>query len=282
MEIIVAKTAGFCFGVDRAVDTVYNEIGQGPVYTYGPITHNNQVVMDLEEKGVHIINDLGALKDQPTSEGKIIIRAHGVSEEVTKALSDSSHEIIDCTCPYVKKIHRIVKKHEEASREVIIIGAADHPEIIGIKGWTKLPTHIIESVEEVKQLDINKNYGLVTQTTFNLEIYQDIIHELQRLNFHVMIDETICSATRERQNEALEIAEKATKMIVIGGKHSSNTRKLFQICNSRCENTYHIETINDLELNVFAGNDIIGITAGASTPKNIIEEVILNVGRTNL
>lgn len=282
MEIIVAKSAGFCFGVDRAVNTVYNEIGDIPVYTYGPIIHNNQVVEDLENKDVKIIDDLTVLSDNDTTVGKVIIRSHGVSEEVLTAIKETKHQVIDCTCPFVKKIHRYVKKHEEAGREVIIIGRADHPEIIGIRGWSKLPSHVIESVEEVKHLDRNKTYGLVTQTTFNQEIYQEIIHELQRLNFRVMIDETICSATRERQNEALEIAKKATKMIVIGGKHSSNTRKLFQICKSRCENTYHIETIKDLELNVFAGNDIIGITAGASTPKNIIEEVILNVGRTNL
>ncbi|MDA3846427.1 MAG: 4-hydroxy-3-methylbut-2-enyl diphosphate reductase [Vallitaleaceae bacterium] len=280
MEIIVAKTAGFCFGVDRAIKTVYDTISDVPVYTYGPIIHNNQVVQSFKKRDVTIINDLSELSSKHT--GKIIIRSHGVSENILKQLELSDLQVIDATCPYVKKIHKIVKTHELAGREVIIIGQEEHPEIIGIKGWTSLPTHVINSMSDIRKLDSNKTYGLVTQTTFNQGLYKEIISELQRLDFHVMIDETICSATHGRQDEALSIAKKVTKMIVIGGKHSSNTQKLYQICKGQCDLTYHIETIDDLELNVFTDNDIIGITAGASTPKNIIEEVILNVGRKNL
>lgn len=280
MEIIVAKTAGFCFGVDKAIKTANNSIGKEPIYTYGPIIHNEQVVQELEGKGIKVINDLNEIENLP--KGFIILRSHGVGKEEIKTIKDKGFKIIDATCPYVKRIHKIVKESSEQGNKIIIIGNPNHPEVIGIKGWSSSEVFIIEDLQDIGnlKLSIEDDYTLVTQTTFNFLKYEEIVKKLQNEKIRVMIYETICNATEERQMEAIELSKKATKMIVIGGKHSSNTQKLYYICKSICEDTYHIETAKDLVLNVFNDNDIIGITAGASTPKHIIEEVIINVRRT--
>lgn len=279
MEIIVAKTSGFCFGVDKAVEKVYGQIGNAPLYTYGPIIHNDQVVEDLTRKGVEVISDLDDLSKHPV--GTIIIRSHGVSRYEMELMEKSGFKVMDATCPYVKKIHRIVEKFSQVGQdyEMIIAGDPNHPEVEGIKGWSHTPVHFVQSPEDIDglSLDAEKKYCLVAQTTFNFQRYQNILKKLQNRNIHVMINETVCKATEERQLEAEQLAARVDKMIVIGGKNSSNTQKLYEICKNQCEQTYHIETIEDLVLNVFSCNDIIGITAGASTPKNIIEEVILNV-----
>lgn len=280
MEIILAKTAGFCFGVDKAIKKVNESLEKTPLYTYGPIIHNHQVVEDFENKGVKVINDLSELEQ--LEKGTIIIRSHGVGRKEIEAMKYYNFDIIDSTCPYVKRIHDIVLAASSSGQHIIIIGSKDHPEVIGIKGWSETPTIIIEEIEQIKQLHLNQEitYCLVAQTTFNFSKYKEIVNKLQNSKIRVMIYETICKATEERQKEAFELSKKATKMVVIGDKHSSNTQKLFHICKSHCEATFHIESIEDLVLNVFDDNDIIGITAGASTPKNIIEEVILNVRRT--
>lgn len=284
MEIIVAKTAGFCFGVDRAIDKAQELIRQQgesekklPIYTYGEIIHNPGVVKELESQGVKVIEDLHGLGQY--EKGTVILRSHGVKEVEIDFLNKSGYQVSDCTCPYVKKIHRIVKKAGNDGMEVIIIGNSEHPEVQGISGWTYAKIHYIETLEKAKNFLPREEiqYCVVEQTTFNNKLYLDIVKELQKKSFHVMINETICQATMERQLEAEELAKKVTKMIVIGGKESSNTKKLYEICKNQCKDTYYIETIEDLVLNVFAVNDIIGITAGASTPKNIIEEVISNV-----
>lgn len=282
MEIIVAKTAGFCFGVNKAIIKANNSIGKEPIYTYGPIIHNQQVVQELEEKGIRVIYDLNEIENLPI--GSIIIRSHGVGKEEINIIKDKGFKIIDATCPYVKRIHKIVEKSSKKGHKIIIIGNPNHPEVIGIKGWSSSEVYIIENAQDIDNLNLNKNevFSLVAQTTFNYLKYKEIVNKLQNMKIHVMIYETICSATEERQKEAAELSKKVTKMIVIGGKHSSNTQKLYYICKSICDETYHIETAKDLVLNVFDDNDIIGITAGASTPKHIIEEVILNVRRTKL
>ncbi len=280
MQIIVANTAGFCFGVDRAVEQVYKSLEQAPLYTYGPIIHNHQVVADMEAKGVKVINGIDEL-DQ-IEVGTMIIRSHGIGRGEFEQIETKGFKVIDATCPYVKRIHKIVKDASDAGQQIIIIGSSDHPEVSGIKGWSTTKTHVVETLEDIDRQawDPDVSYCLVTQTTFNHLKYKELLNKLQSLGIRVMIYETICNATQNRQEEAVEIAKKATKMIVIGGWHSSNTQKLYNICKNQCDNTYHIETIEDLVLNVFADDDIIGITAGASTPKHIIEEVISNVRRT--
>ncbi len=282
MKIILAKTAGFCFGVDKAIQKVNKALGAKNLYTYGPIIHNRQVVEEYEKKGVKVIDDIKQLDS--VEKGTIIIRSHGVGKQEIAQIKNKKFDIIDGTCPYVKRIHKIVEQESKKGKTIIIVGNPKHPEVVGIMGWSSMDTIIIEDTKQVKKelFDRDKEYCLVAQTTFNYLKCKEIVNKLQKFEIRVMIYETICSATEERQLEAVEISKKATKMIVIGGRHSSNTQKLYQICKAQCENTYHIETVKDLVLNVFSDNDIIGITAGASTPKHIIEEVILNVRRTKL
>jgi 4-hydroxy-3-methylbut-2-enyl diphosphate reductase len=279
MEIIVAKSAGFCFGVDRAVKSV-NELlatQNAPVYTYGEIIHNPTVVREFESRGVQVIESLDEL--DTLEKGTIVIRSHGVTEAEEQLMNQSGFDVKNSTCPYVSKIHRIVAKASELGQDIIIVGNPKHPEIIGIAGWAKTKVYIIEGSQDVETLtfDHNKTYAVVAQTTFNHNLYKEIIKKLQNRNIRVIINETICQATWIRQVEAKELSAKVDKMIVIGGKNSSNTRKLFEICQDQCKETYYIETIEDLVLNCFTVSDIIGITAGASTPKKIIEEVISNV-----
>jgi len=284
MEIIVAKSAGFCFGVDQAVNKIEKLIHENEstaqykqLYTYGPIIHNPHVVDNLKKRQVKVIQ---GLEELPRIEkGTILIRSHGVTKFELEKMKDLGFHIVDSTCPYVKKIHRIVQKASSEGVHIIIVGSKDHPEVIGISGWATTPVQFIETFDEVDLLDLDntKTYSIVAQTTFNYKLYEDILNKLQKKGIRVIINETICSATMERQIEANELSKKVTKMLVIGGKDSSNTRKLYEICKRQCNETYYIETIEDLVLNVFTVNDIIGITAGASTPKNIIEEVISNV-----
>ncbi len=276
MEVIVAKTAGFCFGVRRAVDQVYEQIDHGikPIYTYGPIIHNEEVVRELSEKGVQIIEDEASLSD--IKEGTVIIRSHGVSEHIYDLIKKNGLHMVDATCPYVKKIHRIVKKHSDLGYEIVIIGNDGHPEVEGIKGWCSGKVTVIASEEEAKQFTANPGSSLcvVAQTTFNYKKFNKLVEIISKMRYHDFdILNTICSATEERQAEAREIAARVDCMIVIGGSHSSNTRKLVEICKKECANTYYIQTIKDLDIRLLPAESCVGITAGASTPNKLIEEV---------
>ena len=275
MQGTVAKSAGFCFGVQRAVDTVYEQVEKGvrPIYTYGPIIHNEVVVQDLEEKGVQVLEsqeDLGQL-----TEGTVIIRSHGVGKEIYDLISAKGLNCVDATCPFVKKIHRTVEKESAAGRQIIIIGNDNHPEVEGIKGWCHHPALVIESAEQAEALNLPEGTKVcvVSQTTFNYKKFKDLVEILDKKRYDRIVVNTICNATEERQTEARQIAGKVDAMIVIGGSHSSNTQKLFEICRKECENTYYIQTVHDLDLEVLRSTGLVGITAGASTPKKIIEEV---------
>lgn len=274
-EVITAKTAGFCFGVNRAVETVYAELNKAekPVYTYGPIVHNEIVTADLKSKSVVVINSLDELRE--LTPGTVVIRAHGVSEETERTLKESGFEIIDATCPFVKRIHNIVRQENEDGRRVIIVGDPNHPEVSGIKGWGRDDTVIVESMEDFKALNlpIDGKYSLVAQTTFNFEKINEIIANFKELKYDIKCFNTVCNATQERQKEAEDIASRVDAMIVIGSRSSSNTRKLYEICNTKCLATRLIQSLDDLTTTDFNCVNSIGITAGASTPKNIIEEV---------
>lgn len=274
MEVIVAKSAGFCFGVKRAVETVYSEVEKGKkIYTYGPIIHNEAVVRDLEEKGVIVINNEEELLK--LKEGTVIIRSHGVKKSIQQKMEEKGLECIDATCPFVKRIHRIVEEAGENHKEVVILGNAGHPEVEGIMGWTDASTTIIENENEAEEFvkTPDKEICLVSQTTFNYKKFQDIVEIFEKKGYNGSVVNTICNATEERQTEARQIAASVDVMIVIGGKHSSNTRKLYEICRQECENTYFIQTLDDLHLEIPKSVRLVGITAGASTPKKIIEEV---------
>ena len=275
MEVRLAKTAGFCFGVRRAVDTVYEQVDQaeGPIYTYGPIVHNEIVVQELEEKGVKVLNSEEELKS--LTSGTVIIRAHGVGEKVYELLKQQGVNLVDATCPFVKKIHRIAQKEEANGRHILIIGNAKHPEVEGIRGWCEKPAYVVESLEEAENfaLPMGEKLCIVSQTTFNYNKFEDIVEIISKKGYDIIVLNTICSATEERQTEAREIASDVDAMIVIGGSHSSNTQKLFEICKKECENTYYIQSLDDLDLKTSQSIRCVGITAGASTPNKIIEEV---------
>ena len=281
MEVIRAKTAGFCFGVERAVNTVYKQIEthrEVPIYTYGPIIHNEEVIKDLEKKGVTVLRseeELDALE-----QGVVIIRSHGVEKRIYDKLEVKGIEIVDATCPFVKKIHNIVQKESQKEKYIIIIGNPKHPEVEGIRGWAGERVSVVQNAEDVEKLSLEKGEKVcvVSQTTFNYNKFKDLVEIISEKSYDIHVLNTICNATKERQTEAKRIAEEVDAMIVIGDKHSSNTQKLFEICASACENTYYIQTLDDLYMNQLGSVvKTVGITAGASTPNNIIEEVQNNV-----
>lgn len=276
MEVKVASSAGFCFGVKRAVEMVYNEINNSDnIYTYGPIIHNEEVVKDLESKGVKVISKesdfAGAQK------GTVIIRSHGVGKNTYEMLEKYGHKIIDATCPFVKKIHNIVREASENGEQVVVIGNKTHPEVVGINLWCSenKPAITIENTEEAVDFDIPKDEKvcIVSQTTFNLNKFNELVEILKKKGYYINVVNTICNATEVRQSEALKIAKDSDAVIVIGGLSSSNTQKLYEICRRECNNTQYIQTLNDLDVDSLRDVKKVGITAGASTPNNIIEEV---------
>ena len=275
MEVIVAKTAGFCFGVERAVNQVYDQIKNenGPIYTLGPIIHNEEVVRDLEEKGVKVLNSENEILT--LTEGTVIIRSHGVGKHIYDMLKAQGVQIVDATCPFVKKIHRIVQEQNLQGRRVIIIGDENHPEVEGIKGWGDARTMVVKNEEQMEKLPsfTGEKLCIVSQTTFNYNKFKELVEIISEKGYNIIIRNTICNATEERQTEAREIAKRVDAMIVVGGSSSSNTRKLYEICKNECKDTYYIQTLNDLDMTSLGKADCIGITAGASTPNNIIEEV---------
>ena len=271
MEVILAKTAGFCFGVKRAVDTVYKEAGKKNVYTYGPIIHNSEVVNDLKKKGVEVINSREEL--EALEEGTVIIRSHGVAREIYDLIHEKGLELVDATCPFVRKIHKIVEKAGNDGDQVIIVGSEHHPEVQGIKGWCTGEVHIISDAEQFEGIDLNKPTTLVSQTTFNYKKFQDLVEILNKKGYDIGVCNTICNATEERQLEAKSIAKGVDAMVVIGDKQSSNSQKLYEISKKECENTFFVQTLRDLDLKLFESTGKVGITAGASTPQKIIKEV---------
>ena len=280
MEVKLAKTAGFCFGVKRAVDTVYQQVEQcknEKIYTFGPIIHNEEVVKDLRSKGVEVIETEEELRR--LTSGVVIIRSHGVSKHIHNILEEQGLKCVDATCPFVKKIHRIVEKESAEGAYIVIIGDENHPEVQGIKGWSSTPVSVIKTEEQAYDFNVPESTRvcIVSQTTFNYNKFKYLVEIILKKKYNVNVLNTICSATKERQTEAENVANEVDVMIVIGDKHSSNTQKLFEICRSACADTYYIQTLDDLNMNQLKSVKTVGITAGASTPSNIIEEVQNNV-----
>lgn len=275
MDVTLAKTAGFCFGVKRAVEQVYEQASQEgqTVYTYGPIIHNDQVVHDLEQRGVQVLHSLEDLNQ--IQEGTVIIRSHGVDRDVQEKIKSKGLRVVDATCPFVKKIHRIVEKQSKDGVYIIIVGNDNHPEVEGIKGWCCGPVSVVEEPSDLEKIPdlTGRKVCVVSQTTFNYNKFKDLVEKISKKRYNISVLNTICNATEERQTEARQIAGQVDAMIVIGGKHSSNTQKLYEICKKECKNTYFIETLVDLDSKPFQSFRHVGITAGASTPNKIIEEV---------
>ena len=264
---IVAKTAGFCFGVQNAIDKTLEATGK--VVTFGEIIHNDLVVNKLKEKGIYPINSLSEYKD-----GRVIIRSHGVGKNIYDEMNKNGIEYIDATCPFVEKIHKIVRNAFDIGKQVIITGEASHVEVIGINGWCENTAIIISDEDMANKLDfIDKECILVSQTTFSAEKFKNIEKIIKNKCKIVEIFDTICYTTRDRQREVVEIAKKVDTMLVIGGRHSSNTLKLYELAKQHCNKSYLISGIQDLS-KVVKNSTTIGVTAGASTPKELIMEVI--------
>jgi small subunit ribosomal protein S1 len=273
LEIITAKTAGFCFGVNNAVNTVYELIDNSnkKIYTIGPIIHNEQVIDQLKSKGVEIVDSIEELK----TEGDVVIRAHGISKGLYQAIKDKGFNTIDATCPYVKKIHNLVKEKHDEGYQIIIVGDRDHPEVKGINGWCDNSAIIVNDINEVDMLvPSEKKFCVVAQTTLISENWDNIYKKLKNKFKNLIKFDTICNATSKRQHEAAQIAREADLMLVVGSKSSSNTRKLFKICKNICPETYQVETAGDIPPVNIKKIKKVGITAGASTPDWVIKEVL--------
>ncbi|NLM50930.1 MAG: bifunctional 4-hydroxy-3-methylbut-2-enyl diphosphate reductase/30S ribosomal protein S1 [Clostridiaceae bacterium] len=270
MKIILAKSAGFCFGVSRAMKLVLDEIKKGKkIKTLGPLIHNDNVISYLEKNGVGVISDV----KEATPDTLVVIRSHGVSKEIENYLKENNIEYIDATCPFVKRIHKIVEQSKREGRDIVIIGNKNHPEVIGINGWCENSAEIIENETEAQNYKNDNKVAVVAQTTFNREIWQKSTKILKNTCKDIVFFDTICSATDERQKEAAEIAKASDIFFVIGDKKSSNTQKLYDICKNICP-TYHIENKNEIfDLSPYK-DKVIGITSGASTPDWIIKEAL--------
>ena len=272
MKIYIAKESGFCFGVSKAIDMAYCEKQKidMPLYTFGPLIHNNQVINKLSKSEIIPIDDIKGLNSGDT----VLIRSHGVAKDVYEYAESLNLKVIDATCPYVKKVHNIVKKHCQKKNLIIIVGDENHPEIIGVKGWCLDYSTIVNHPDDIDNIQFDGKIIVVAQTTLKYDLYKSILSKINDRFEDVLVYNTICSATSERQNSTVELSENVEYMIIIGGKHSSNTKKLFEISKINCPNSVHIETKDDLVMKEIKKYDKIGITAGASTPDWIINEVV--------
>ena len=271
MEIILADRAGFCFGVKRAVEMTEKELTNTNenIFSLGPLIHNPQAVKEFEEKGLKTIDEINGLNNS-----KVVIRSHGVSKAVVDKMKEQNIDIIDSTCPYVKSVHKKVEEFQKQGYNIVIVGDENHPEIIGINGWCNNEAFIINSEMEALNLPKMDKVCVVSQTTNTQEKFEALSEIVKEKGEEVKIFNTICNATNQRQESCKEVAMKVDAMIVIGGYHSSNTRKLADISKKYCEHVYHIETKDELPLDELKRFNKIGITAGASTPDWIIKEVI--------
>lgn len=281
MNVELAKTAGFCFGVKRAVDTVYQQIEQyrgEKIFTYGPIIHNEEVIKDLRSHGVEVLNDEEELKTADAD--VVVIRSHGVAKYIYDIMEERGITCVDATCPFVKKIHKIVAEKSAEGSYIVIVGNGEHPEVQGIRGWAGEQVTVVQTPEDAERFELpdkDQKVCIVAQTTFNYNKFKELVEIISKKRYDIVVLNTICNATKERQTEARQIAARVDAMVVIGDKRSSNTQKLFEICKEECLNTYYIQTLDDLDLNQLGSVETVGITAGASTPNNIIEEVQNNV-----
>jgi 4-hydroxy-3-methylbut-2-enyl diphosphate reductase len=272
MKIIQAENAGFCFGVKRAMKLAFEAAknNESIIYSLGPLIHNPQQVEVLAERGVRVVSDLESLNPGDT----LIIRSHGTSPDVLQAAESKNLNIVDATCPFVVKAQELVQLLASENYQVIIVGEGDHPEVIGLVGFAGDDVWVIEKASDVQNLPVKQRVGVIAQTTQSLNNLREIVSALLEKSDELKVFNTICHATTHRQESALDIASKADLMIVIGGHNSANTSRLASLCSQSGVPTRHIETSDELEVSWLAGVLTIGVTAGASTPEWIIEDVI--------
>ncbi|MDI3310719.1 MAG: 4-hydroxy-3-methylbut-2-enyl diphosphate reductase [Thermoanaerobacterium sp.] len=273
MKILIADNAGFCFGVKRAVKMAYDQVNNNDdskTYAYGELIHNPQVVKDLEDKGIKTIECINDLDEN----SKILIRTHGIPEKTYEKLKKKKVEIIDMTCPFVKRVQKIVNGYYKKGYSIIIIGDRNHPEVVGVNGWCNNSAYVIQSTDDVKSLPFLERACVVAQTTITQKMWEDSLALLNLKVKELISYNTICDATNKRQSSAEKISKEADMMIVIGGKNSSNTQKLKKICENNCDRTIQVESADEIDLSIFKNVETVGITAGASTPDYLIQEVV--------
>lgn len=269
-KVVVAKTAGFCMGVKRAVDMTLELVQKtnGPVYTYGPLIHNPQVIELLAKKGVVVLD-----KNNIPSEGTVIIRTHGIEPDIKKRLEGSGVKVFDATCPFVKNVQRIIEEYSRRDYTIIIVGDKGHAEVDSYLGYADGRGVVVSSVEELDRLNIGGKMCVVGQTTQDRKRFKEIVDRIKDLTGEVEVFDTICSATSRRQEEAISMSKKMDAMIVVGSRNSANTRRLADLCKTTGVPTYFIERPEELDLAELERYRVIGITAGASTSRQTIEEV---------
>lgn len=269
-RVIIAEHAGACYGVERALSMALKAAhdARQPVHTLGPLIHNPLVVADLEQRGVS-----PAATPEEAGTGTLVVRAHGVTPQVSAHARELGLDVIDATCPYVKRVHHAAEKLAREGYQVLVIGESGHPEVQGIMGHAGEDALVVSSEAEIDGLALAKRVGIVVQTTQTIELLRCIVARLLGRVEELRVVNTICEATSERQNAARDAARKADCMIVVGGRESGNTQRLAQICHEVCSKTHHIEDANEIDSAWFADAETIGITAGASTPAEHIERV---------
>lgn len=284
MKIVVAKSAGFCFGVKRAVVEAYKVLEQEEfkskkkkIYSIGPLIHNETVTDDLKSKGLIELNDIDDIRGLKNE--KVIIRTHGTLKSIEEELKKNGNEIIDLTCPFVSKIHNLVSEYSENGYKIIVIGDKEHPEVQGIVSRAKNDIYVIISKNDINNLKIDKNDKIlvVCQTTTNVNNAQILVDILRDLFYNIKIEKTICNATENRQEEVKNLAKNSDVMLIIGSRASSNTKKLYEISKVFCANSYLLSKKTDTKNISIKKDAVVGVSAGASTPENLIEEIIDNV-----
>jgi len=270
MKLTIGEHAGFCFGVRRAVDKAFEcAEKQLPCVTLGPLIHNPQEVARLTQAGVRSVLSLDEVAPGQT----VIIRSHGVTPEVYAQCQERGIPMIDCTCPHVAHIHQLAREYSESGRAVIIVGEADHPEVVGIAGWAHGEVFILPTREAAEAADLPDEALVVAQTTIRRDRFEDVLSVLRRKVRDLTVRMTICAATSKRQQEAESLSREADVMIVVGGRNSSNTQKLLETCRLRCSRAYQVETPEDVPCGIVSPEDRVAITAGASTPQWLLEQV---------
>jgi (E)-4-hydroxy-3-methyl-but-2-enyl pyrophosphate reductase len=271
MKVILAENAGFCFGVKRAMKLAFESARSSdlPIYSLGPLIHNPQQVEILSQKGVHEISDLESLK----SDDVLIIRSHGTTPSILDFAQAKGLKIVDATCPFVVNAQKLAQELNSEGYQVIIVGEGDHPEVIGIMGFTKNEAWVIDKVSTIQNLSKKNRIGVVAQTTQSFENFREVVSALIEKCDELKVFNTICHATTQRQESAIKLAKRVDLMIVIGGHNSANTNRLTSLC-KQYVTTYHIEIADEIDKSWFDGIEIVGVTAGASTPEWIVDDVI--------
>jgi (E)-4-hydroxy-3-methyl-but-2-enyl pyrophosphate reductase len=271
MKVILAENAGFCFGVKRAMKLAFESARSSdlPIYSLGPLIHNPQQVEILSQKGVHEISDLESLK----SDDVLIIRSHGTTPSILDFAQAKGLKIVDATCPFVINAQKLAQELNSEGYQVIIVGEGDHPEVIGIMGFTKNEAWVIDKVSTIQNLSKKNRIGVVAQTTQSFENFREVVSALIEKCDELKVFNTICHATTQRQESAIKLAKRVDLMIVIGGHNSANTNRLTSLC-KQYVTTYHIEIADEIDKSWFDGIEIVGVTAGASTPEWIVDDVI--------